>query len=170
MFLKFAVLCLSAFAVASAAPSAPAGYGAPLPPPAPVYEAPPSYGVTEPVPSYAAPAPAAPEPIPPYAFNYAALDAESKTDFSAEEESKDGVVVGQYKVLRADGIIMTVTYTVDGDAGFVADIATEAAPAGSGYGAPEVAPIPAYGAPEAASAPDYGAPVAPLPAYLPSYA
>ncbi|QQP51410.1 Cuticle protein 186_ isoform B, partial [Caligus rogercresseyi] len=104
-------------------------------------------------------------PIPPYAFNYAALDSESQTDFSAEEESKDGSVIGQYKVLRADGIIMTVTYSVEGDSGFVADIATEKAPesgAGSGYGAPVE---PAYGAPPA---PAYGAPAepAPLPTYL----
>ncbi|QQP51409.1 Hypothetical protein FKW44_012763 [Caligus rogercresseyi] len=64
---------------------------------------------------------------------------------------------------------MTVTYSVEGDSGFVADIATEKAPesgAGSGYGAPVE---PAYGAPPA---PAYGAPAepAPLPAYLPSYA
>ncbi|QQP51398.1 Cuticular protein hypothetical 5 [Caligus rogercresseyi] len=107
----------------------PAGYGAPAPPP------PPSYG---------APPPPPPPPTP-YAYNYAVLDAESGNDFSAEEEGDEhGKVVGQYKVLRADGIIMTVTYTVEGDSGFVADIATEAAPpAPASYGAPPPPPPPA---------------------------
>ncbi|XP_040581258.1 uncharacterized protein [Lepeophtheirus salmonis] len=154
MFFKLATLCI-AFSVAAGAPSAPPSYGAP-PPPVPVYEAPPSYGAPPPPPppppppSYGPPPPAA-EPIPPYAFNYAVLDTESGSDFSAEEESKDGAVSGQYKVLRADGKIMTVTYSVEGDSGFVADIVTEAAPV-------------------VAAAPAYGAPPAPLPEYLPSYA
>ncbi|QQP51396.1 Uncharacterized protein FKW44_012748, partial [Caligus rogercresseyi] len=84
-------------------------------------------------------------PTNPYAYNYAVLDAESGNDFSAEEEGDEhGKVVGQYKVLRADGIIMTVTYTVEGDSGFVADIATEAAPpAPASYGAPPPPPPPA---------------------------
>ncbi|XP_040581033.1 cuticle protein 19-like [Lepeophtheirus salmonis] len=133
MFFKLATLCI-AFSVAAGAPSAPPSY-------APVEPAPPSYG----------PPPPAAEPIPPYAFNYAVLDTESESDFSAEEESKDGAVSGQYKVLRADGKIMTVTYSVEGESGFVADIVTEDAP---------VAP----------AAPAYGAPPAPLPQYLPSYA
>ncbi|CAB4059617.1 unnamed protein product [Lepeophtheirus salmonis] len=159
MFFKLATLCI-AFSVAAGAPSAPPSYGAP-PPPVPVYEAPPSYGAPPPPPpapvepappSYGPPPPPpAAEPIPPYAFNYAVLDTESGSDFSAEEESKDGAVTGQYKILRADGKIMTVTYSVEGESGFVADIVTEDAP---------VAP----------AAPAYGAPPAPLPQYLPSYA
>uniref|UniRef100_A0A0K2UX29 Uncharacterized protein n=1 Tax=Lepeophtheirus salmonis TaxID=72036 RepID=A0A0K2UX29_LEPSM len=72
--------------------SPPAGYGAPAPLPPP---------------------PPPPSPIPPYAYNYAVLDAESGNDFSAEEEAKHGAVSGQYKVLRADGKIMTVSYTVE---------------------------------------------------------
>ncbi|QQP51090.1 Uncharacterized protein FKW44_012316, partial [Caligus rogercresseyi] len=84
-----------------------------------------------------------PSPPTPYAYNYAVLDAESGNDFSAEEEGDEtGSVLGQYKVLRADGIIMTVTYSVAGDSGFVADIATEAAPAPA-YGPPP----PSYGLP-----------------------
>nr|XP_040582903.1 cuticle protein 19-like isoform X2 [Lepeophtheirus salmonis] len=158
MFFKLATLCI-AFSVAAGAPSAPPSYGAP-PPPVPVYEAPPSYGAPPPPPQHLSnllhphmgpPPPPAAEPIPPYAFNYAVLDTESGSDFSAEEESKDGAVSGQYKVLRADGKIMTVTYSVEGESGFVADIVTEDAP---------VAP----------AAPAYGAPPAPLPQYLPSYA
>ncbi|QQP51395.1 Uncharacterized protein FKW44_012747, partial [Caligus rogercresseyi] len=93
----------------------------------------------------APPPPPTSSPTTPYAYNYAVLDAESGNDFSAEEEGDEhGKVVGQYKVLRADGIIMTVTYTVEGDSGFVADIATEAAPpAPASYGAPPPPPPPA---------------------------
>ncbi|XP_040581138.1 cuticle protein 7 [Lepeophtheirus salmonis] len=101
----------------------PAGYGAPAPLPPP---------------------PPPPAPIPPYAYNYAVLDAESGNDFSAEEEAKHGAVSGQYKVLRADGKIMTVSYTVEGDSGFVADVVTELPPPPPpAYGAPP-APLPSY--------------------------
>ncbi|XP_040582838.1 cuticle protein 7-like [Lepeophtheirus salmonis] len=103
----------------------PAGYGAPAPAPPP-------------------PPPPPPAPIPPYAYNYAVLDAESGNDFSAEEEAKHGAVSGQYKVLRADGKIMTVSYTVEGDSGFVADVVTELPPPPPpAYGAPP-APLPSY--------------------------
>ncbi|XP_040582836.1 cuticle protein 8-like [Lepeophtheirus salmonis] len=78
--------------------------------------------------------PPPPAPIPPYAYNYAVLDAESGNDFSAEQEAKHRSVAGQYKVLRADGKIMTVSYTAKGDSGFVAEVVTELPP--PAYGAP----------------------------------
>ncbi|CAB4059612.1 unnamed protein product [Lepeophtheirus salmonis] len=56
-------------------------------------------------------------------------------------------------VKLADGKIMTVSYTVEGDSGFVADIVTELPEASTGDGAGS----------------GYGAP-APLAQYLPSYA
>ncbi|XP_040581018.1 uncharacterized protein [Lepeophtheirus salmonis] len=159
VFKLASTLCL-AFAVAQGAPSAPSSYGAPPPsygapppppPPQPAYGAP-----TAPQPTYAAAGqaePAAPEPTPPYAFNYAVLDAESGNDFSAEEQAEGGIVSGEYKVKLADGKIMTVSYTVEGDSGFVADIVTELPEASTGDGAGS----------------GYGAP-APLAQYLPSYA
>ncbi|CAB4059613.1 unnamed protein product [Lepeophtheirus salmonis] len=164
MFFKLAsTLCL-AFAVAQGAPSAPSSYGAPPPAPPPSYGEPPpppppqpAYGApTAPQPTYVAAGqaePAAPEPTPPYAFNYAVLDAESGNDFSAEEQAQGGIVSGEYKVKLADGKIMTVSYTVEGDSGFVADIVTELPEASTGDGAGS----------------GYGAP-APLAQYLPSYA
>ncbi|XP_040581225.1 cuticle protein 7-like [Lepeophtheirus salmonis] len=135
MYGKLVVLC--AVIACAYGDKPPAGYGAPPPPPPP--PPPPSYGAPAP------PPPPPPAPIPPYAYNYAVLDAESGNDFSAEEEAKDGAVAGQYKVLRADGKIMTVTYTVEGDSGFVAEVVTELPPPPPppAYGAPP-APLPSY--------------------------
>nr|XP_040582700.1 uncharacterized protein LOC121131264 [Lepeophtheirus salmonis] len=81
-------------------------------------------------------------PIPTYAYNYAVLIAESGNNFSTEEEAKHGAVAEQYKVLRADGKIMTVSYTVERDSGFVADVVTELPPPPA-YVVPP-APLPSY--------------------------
>ncbi|XP_045106738.1 cuticle protein 7-like [Portunus trituberculatus] len=95
----------------------PASYGAP----APSYHAPaPSYHA--PAPSYHAPAPEAP---PKYDYNYAVKDEYSGNDFGAQE-ARDGYdTQGSYYVQLPDGRLQKVTYTVNGDSGFVADVTYE---------------------------------------------
>ncbi|XP_040581078.1 cuticle protein 7 [Lepeophtheirus salmonis] len=101
------------------------------PPPAPVYSPysspPPAYK------PYPPPPPPPPASIPPYGFKYAVVDAESGVDIAADEKAEYGAVSGSYKVTLPDGRIKTVTYTVEGDSGFVADVQFEAAPAPAPY-------------------------------------
>merc|ERR1712123_472092 len=78
------------------------------PAPAPVYKAAPSYAE----PSYA--------DIPAkYDWEYAVKDDYSNNDFGAKE-SRDGYLTnGKYYVALPDGRLQTVTYVVDGGAGYV---------------------------------------------------
>merc|ERR1712123_550817 len=78
------------------------------PAPAPVYKAAPSYAE----PSYA--------DIPAkYDWEYAVKDDYSNNDFGAKE-SRDGYLTsGRYYVALPDGRLQTVTYVVDGGAGYV---------------------------------------------------
>merc|ERR1712106_692831 len=78
------------------------------PAPAPVYKAAPSYAE----PSYA--------DIPAkYDLEYAVKDYYSNNDFGAKE-SRDGYLTnGKYYVALPDGRLQTVTYVVDGGAGYV---------------------------------------------------
>ncbi|KAK8392398.1 hypothetical protein O3P69_014634 [Scylla paramamosain] len=80
----------------------------------------PSYGA--PAPSYSAPAPEAP---PKYDYNYAVKDEYSGNDFGAQE-ARDGYdTQGSYYVQLPDGRLQKVTYTVNGDSGFVAEVTYE---------------------------------------------
>ncbi|XP_050720260.1 pro-resilin-like isoform X1 [Eriocheir sinensis] len=115
---------------------------------------PPSYG--PPAPSYHAPAPSyhapSPDAPPKYDFNYAVKDEYSSNDFGAQE-ARDGYnTQGSYYVLLPDGRLQRVSYTVNGDSGFVADVTYEgeAQYPQQSYGAP----APSYGKP----APSYGTP------------
>ncbi|XP_068216722.1 pro-resilin-like [Palaemon carinicauda] len=117
----FQVVILSAIAVASIVADsvhAPApSYNAP----APTYNAPaPSYSA--PSPSYGAPAATGPAQ---YDFNYAVKDDYSSNDFG-HQESRDGYnTQGSYFVQLPDGRLQRVTYTVDGDSGYVAQVTYE---------------------------------------------
>ncbi|XP_063591727.1 cuticle protein 18.6-like [Penaeus indicus] len=98
----------------SYSPPTPA-YNPPTPaynPPAPVYN--------PPAPAYNAPAPSGPAQ---YDFNYAVKDDYSGNDFG-HQESRDGYdTQGTYYVQLPDGRLQTVTYNVNGDSGFLADVA-----------------------------------------------
>ncbi|XP_063589565.1 cuticle protein 18.6-like [Penaeus indicus] len=76
----------------------------------------PSYGYAAPTP---APAPAK------YDFNYAVKDEYSGNDFG-HQEARDGYdTQGSYYVQLPDGRLQKVTYTVNGDSGFVAEVSYE---------------------------------------------
>ncbi|XP_040581124.1 uncharacterized protein [Lepeophtheirus salmonis] len=120
------------------APPAPAQAYGPYPPPSPPPSpSPPVYS------PYGSPSPPAPPPAPPvnYGYTYSVLDAESGVDISADEQADNGAVSGSYKVALPDGRIKTVTYTVVGESGFVADVQYEAAPVSL---APASSPYPTY--------------------------
>ncbi|CAG0880213.1 unnamed protein product [Cyprideis torosa] len=94
---------------------------------------------------------------PSYSYEYAVKDDYSGNDYSAQE-TRDGYnTQGSYRVLLPDGRVQTVTYTVNGDSGFVADVKYE------GYArydthkpAPAYKPAPSYQRPVYAPAPRYG--------------
>ncbi|XP_037793878.1 cuticle protein 18.6-like [Penaeus monodon] len=103
-------------------------YSPPTPsysPPTPVYN-PPTPAYSPPAPAYNPPAPAynAPAPSGPaqYDFNYAVKDDYSGNDFG-HQESRDGYdTQGTFYVQLPDGRLQTVTYNVNGDSGFLADV------------------------------------------------
>ncbi|XP_037086673.1 RNA-binding protein FUS-like [Pollicipes pollicipes] len=64
------------------------------------------------------------EPPTPYSFSYDVLDVRGN-DFGAAEESNGEEVQGQYSVVLPDGRLQTVSYSVEGDSGFVADLEYE---------------------------------------------
>ncbi|XP_037801474.1 cuticle protein 19.8-like [Penaeus monodon] len=74
-----------------------------------------------PVPSYNTPAPV---PLGPaqYDFNYVVQD-NIGNDFGHQESRNGYDTQGTYYVQLPDGRLQTVTYTVNGDSGFVADVA-----------------------------------------------
>nr|XP_040581125.1 cuticle protein 19.8-like [Lepeophtheirus salmonis] len=105
MLAKILIACLAVnIALVASAPSSPPSYS-PYPPPPPPPPAPVSYG-----------------------YNYGVVDDESGVNISADELAENGVVSGSYKVVLPDGRMKIVTYTVEGDSGFVADVQFEAAP------------------------------------------
>ncbi|XP_076059606.1 larval cuticle protein A3A-like [Oratosquilla oratoria] len=76
----------------------------------------PQYGYTPP-PSY--------QDSPKYDFNYAVKHDYSGNDFG-HQETRDGYnTQGSYSVLLPDGRLQTVTYTVNGDSGYVAQVSYE---------------------------------------------
>ncbi|XP_042893526.1 pro-resilin-like, partial [Penaeus japonicus] len=90
----------------------------------------PAYGYT-PEPTYEEPAK--------YDYNYAVEDHYSGNDFG-HQEARDGYnTQGSYYVLLPDGRLQKVTYTVNGDSGFVAEVSYEGE---AKY--PEYKPAPAY--------------------------
>ena len=139
-----------------------------------------------------------PEPYnaPSYAFKYTVDDGPYGPVFSHGENRENYNTKGEYQVNLPDGRVATVTYTVDGPSGFIADVKydgvsvyPDAPPAYHPAPAPAYAPAPAApkAAPaepaaeepapeidlraEAAPAPEPAAPVyapAPAPVYKPA--
>nr|XP_027216607.1 pro-resilin-like [Penaeus vannamei] len=71
---------------------------------------------------YGVPTPSGPAK---YDFNYAVNDPPSGNDFG-HQEARDGPnTQGSYYVLLPDGRLQKVTYTVNGDSGYVADVTYE---------------------------------------------
>ncbi|XP_063589388.1 cuticle protein 7-like [Penaeus indicus] len=98
--------------------------------PAPTYNAPaPSYRA--PAPSYNAPvASVSIEPIfysgaAQYNFNYAVKDDYSGNDYNHQENRNGYDTRGAYYVLLPDGRVQRVSYTVNGDSGYVAEVTYE---------------------------------------------
>ncbi|KAK8392788.1 hypothetical protein O3P69_014905 [Scylla paramamosain] len=112
------LVLLSALVAVALADTAP--YRPPPPPPPPTYSAPaPSYRA--PAPSYNAPQPVSP---PKYDFSWNVKDDYSGNDYG-HQEGRDGYdTQGSYYVQLPDGRLQEVTYTVNGDSGFVAQVAT----------------------------------------------
>ncbi|XP_050720275.1 uncharacterized protein LOC127000552 isoform X1 [Eriocheir sinensis] len=107
--MAFKVLLLAAVAALAAADRAPS-----YSPPRPTYSPPqPSYGPAEPT------APAQ------YNFNWAVKDDYSSNDFGQEENRNGYDTQGSYYVLLPDGRLQRVSYTVNGDSGFVAEVSYE---------------------------------------------
>ena len=61
----------------------------------------------------------------PYEFAYAVKDEPTYNDFGHQESSDGKVVSGSYRVVLPDGRTQTVTYTVSGDSGYVAEVKYE---------------------------------------------
>ncbi|KAG7159139.1 Pro-resilin-like 66 [Homarus americanus] len=105
-------------------------------------------------PSYSRPAPA---PVGPaqYDFNYVVRDNVGN-DFG-HQEARDGYnTQGSYSVLLPDGRLQKVTYYVDGDSGYVAEVTYEGE---AKYPAYHPAPAPSYRpapTPSYTPAPSYG--------------
>merc|ERR1711881_554334 len=60
-----------------------------------------------------------------YNYNYAVKDDYTYNDFGASENRDGYLTSGKYVVALPDGRVQTVTYTVDGGAGYVADVTYE---------------------------------------------
>ncbi|XP_037793847.1 pro-resilin-like [Penaeus monodon] len=116
---------------------------------------PPAPSYNPPAPSYNAPAPA---PVGParYDFNYAVKDDYSGNDFG-HQEARDGYdTQGTYYVQLPDGRLQTVNYNVNGDSGFLADVAYQGEaqyPAQQPSRTYQPAPAPSY---QPAPTPAYG--------------
>jgi len=60
-----------------------------------------------------------------YNYNYAVKDDYTYNDFGASENRDGYLTQGKYVVALPDGRVQTVTYSVDGGAGYVADVTYE---------------------------------------------
>ncbi|XP_047472516.1 cuticle protein 18.6-like [Penaeus chinensis] len=121
-------------------------------PPTPAYN-PPAPAYNPPAPAYNAPAPSGPAQ---YDFNYAVKDDYSGNDFG-HQEARDGYdTQGTFYVQLPDGRLQTVTYNVNGDSGFLADVAYQGEaqyPAQEPSRSYQPAPSPSY---QPAPTPVYG--------------
>nr|XP_027206664.1 cuticle protein 21-like [Penaeus vannamei] len=121
---------------------------------------PPAYN--PPAPAYSAPAPAPSGPAQ-YDFNYAVKDDYSGNDFGHQESRNGYDTQGTYYVQLPDGRLQTVTYTVNGDSGYVAEVSYQGEaqyPAQEPSRSYQPAPAPSY---QPAPSPSYQP--APTPAY-----
>ncbi|XP_047472515.1 pro-resilin-like [Penaeus chinensis] len=115
---------------------------------------PPTPSYNPPAPTYGAPAPASGPAQ--YDFNYAVKDDYSGNDFGHQENRNGYDTQGTYYVQLPDGRLQTVTYTVNGDSGYLAEVSYQGEaqypaqqPSRSYQPAPspsyQPAPTPAYG-------------------------
>ncbi|XP_064111981.1 pro-resilin-like [Macrobrachium nipponense] len=76
------------------------------------------------IPAYGRPAPSYHSPAGPaqYNFNYAVKDDYSKNDFGHQENRNGYDTKGTYYVQLPDGRLQKVTYYVNGDSGYVAEV------------------------------------------------
>ena len=92
-------------------------------------------------PSYAQPA--YPDEPPKYTYSYAVKDDYTNNNFG-QDESRDGYATsGSYYVSLPDGRLQKVTYSVNGDGGYVAEVTYEGE-AQYPEAKPYAAPAPAY--------------------------
>ncbi|CAL4133733.1 unnamed protein product [Meganyctiphanes norvegica] len=76
-------------------------------------------------PQYAAPQPpsyGSSEEAAKYDFDWSVKDQYSGNDFGQQEQRDGDYTSGSYYVQLPDGRLQTVTYTVQGDSGFIADV------------------------------------------------
>ncbi|XP_069956309.1 cuticle protein 18.6-like [Cherax quadricarinatus] len=105
----------------------------------PSYNPPPSYNA--PRPSYSAPAPSG---VPQYKFNWLVKDANSGNDFGQDEARNGYDTQGSYYVQLPDGRLQRVSYTVNGDSGYIAQVEYQGEAQYPAY-QPSYKPTPVYG-------------------------
>merc|ERR1712130_640210 len=74
---------------------------------------------------YAPAAPAYPDEPPKYAYSYSVQDDYTSNNYGANEDRDGYATSGSYYVALPDGRLQKVTYTVNGDGGYVADVTYE---------------------------------------------
>merc|ERR1712150_390172 len=100
-----------------------------------------------PPPSYGAAAPAYPDEPPKYSYSYSVKDDYTSNNYGANEDRDGYATSGSYYVALPDGRLQKVTYTVNGDGGYVADVTYEGEaqyPEAKAYAPPAPAYKPAY--------------------------
>ena len=88
--------------------------------------------------------PPAPYNAPSYAFKYTVEDGPYGPVFSHGEERKNYNTKGEYQVNLPDGRVKTVTYTVEGPSGFIADVKYDGVSVYPDAPPPAYAPAPVY--------------------------
>ncbi|XP_042239626.1 pro-resilin-like isoform X1 [Homarus americanus] len=97
---------------------------------------------TPPRPSYNAPAPAGPAQ---YNFDWSVNDVNSGNDYGHNEARNGYDTEGSYYVQLPDGRLQKVTYTVNGDSGYVAQVEHQGEAQYSAYQpSPSYRPTPGY--------------------------
>ncbi|KAK4310914.1 hypothetical protein Pmani_017549 [Petrolisthes manimaculis] len=91
---------------------------------------------------------------PKYGFDWVVQDGETYNDFAHQEDRQDDNTKGSYTVQLPDGRLQTVTYYVDGDSGYVAEVSyqgeaqypesNESYEAPRSYAPPPPKPSPSY--------------------------
>jgi len=74
---------------------------------------------------YAPAAPAYPDEPPKYTYSYSVQDDYTSNNYGANEDRDGYATSGSYYVALPDGRLQKVTYTVNGDGGYVADVTYE---------------------------------------------
>ena len=98
--------------------------------------------------SYAPAAPAYPDAPAAYSFNWAVKDDYTNNNYGQDEKRDGYATSGSYYVALPDGRLQRVTYSVNGDGGYVAEVSYEGEaqyPEQKAYApAPAYKPAPSY--------------------------